>query len=96
MNDDSDAALPEILPSKSRTNYEEAYSSYDQWKKSNTLTETNEKVLLAYFQQLSEEYEPPTMWSTHSMLKSVIKLKENINIDKFTEDSAFLKQKSRG
>lgn len=94
--DMANEARADILPEKSKKNYEIAYASYVEWKDSKSLNGTNEIILLAYFKTLSEKYKPPTLWSHHSMLKSMICLKEKINIDKFLEVSAYLKKKSHG
>lgn len=89
-------ALADILPEKSKKNYEAAYATFTEWKNSKNLKESNEVILLAYFKMLSEKYKPPTLWSNYSMLKAMIQLKEKINIEKFLEVSTFLKKKSHG
>lgn len=92
----AESALDELIPTKSRKIYEYVYSAYVNWKTSKGITDTSEKVLLAYFKMLSNEYKPAILWGNFSMLKLMIKLKEKIDINKFTEISAFLKQKSKG
>ena len=56
----------------------------------------SESVLLAYFKTLSENYQPSTLWSQYSMLKSVIVNKRNVNIGNYLLLIAFLKRKSKG
>lgn len=92
----ADAGLAEVIPEKSKDNYEKVYHAYEEWKIRKGITVTCEKVLLAYFKEQSEKYKPTTLWSQFSKLKCMINLKEKINVDKFAEMSAFLRQKSRG
>lgn len=94
--DAANAALSQILPEKSKVSYNKAYSSFCTWKNVKGATETTETVLLAYFKELSDQYKPTTLWSQFSMLKTMLNLKEKVDIDKFLELPAFLKQKSRG
>ena len=56
----------------------------------------SESVLFAYFKTLSENYQPSTLWSQCSMLKSVIVNQRNVNIDNYSLLTAFLKTKSKG
>lgn len=92
----AEEARNDLLPEKSRKNYESHYASFVQWKEKNSITGTNETVLLAYFKNLTKNYKPTTFWSQHSMLKTMISLKERVNIDNFSEVTAYLKKQSHG
>ena len=44
----------------------------------------------------SQEVKPSTLWSKYSMIKAVLSVKENIEINKFSRVIAFLKRNSVG
>ncbi|XP_051174802.1 uncharacterized protein LOC127290344 [Leptopilina boulardi] len=92
----AEEALADILPEKSKKNYEFVYANFVEWKDSNNVKKTSETVLMSYFKMLSQKYKPPTLWSHYSMLKSMIHVKEKISLEKYLELSAFLKKMSRG
>jgi hypothetical protein len=56
----------------------------------------SEKVLLAYLDEKSEKLKPPTLWSTFSMLKAMLNVKENIDVRKVPTNVPYLKNKSVG
>lgn len=85
-----------LIPSKSKFIYQQAYESFKKWKSSRNTNLTSENVLLAYFNVLLDKYKPSTLWAQHSMLKSMIKLEENIDIGTYVRLNAFLKTKSKG
>lgn len=45
----------------------------------------------SYFYVLSEQYSPSTLWARYSMLRSVLKVKHNIDIDRYHTLKSFLK-----
>jgi hypothetical protein len=47
------------------------------------VVKTSEKVLLAYLEEKSSKITPPTLWSSYSMLKPTLNVKENIDVRKF-------------
>ena len=71
------------------------YNQFLKWKANNDTTLTSENVLLAYFDFLSSKNAPNTVWSIWSMLKSMIKRRENINIKDFSELQGFIKTNSK-
>ncbi|XP_051158528.1 uncharacterized protein LOC127279910 [Leptopilina boulardi] len=85
-----------LLPTKSKAIYESAYNAYSEWKKSRNVNATSESTLLVYFDELSKKYKSTTLWSLHSKLKSTIKIKEKVDIDKYKALSAFMHSHSRG
>jgi integrase len=53
-------------------------------------------VLLAYLDEKSAKLKPPTLWSTFSMLKAMLNVKENIDVRKVPTNVPYLKNKSVG
>jgi hypothetical protein len=52
--------------------------------------------MTAYMRQLSERIKPSTLWTTYSMLRTTLSIKENVDISKFCKLRSFLKLKSSG
>lgn len=90
------AATKNLLPFKSRNRYEQVYRNYEAWKASKRATSNSERVLLSYFSELGEKYSPGTLWARYSMLKSTMKINDNIDISTYSSVVALLKQKYRG
>ena len=88
-------AAQNALPKKSKQKYVIAYDAFLKWKQSNKAI-VSENCLLVYFQGLIAKYKPTTVWSQYSMLKSILKIKENIDISKFYTLNATIKQYSVG
>lgn len=56
----------------------------------------SENVFLAYFNELANKYKPNTLWCIYSMLRSMIRTKNGIDIKTYTNLMAFLKRRSDG
>lgn len=87
-----------LVSDKSKGNYNSRYRLFVEWRKkySNT-NDLTEDVLLAYFKELSDKnYLPSTLWSIYSILKTMLKEKENFDITGYLNLNDFLKEKSRG
>ena len=87
-----------LLPDKSKKGYENGYNNFKNWcdkngVQSNVISET---VVLAYFGELAQNKKPSTLWSTYSMLRTVINIKHNCDISKFPLLMAFLKNQNIG
>lgn len=91
----AESASTALLPEKSKSVYELEYTKYTTWRQSHEATATSQNVLLAYFKILLEKYKSTTLWSTHYKLKSIISIKEKINISIYADLNAFLKRQSR-
>lgn len=89
------ASIENVLPDKSKKKYEKCYEEFVQWKLSKKAI-TSENCLLVYFQDVVDKYKPTTAWSMYSMLKCMIKIKENIDISKFHKLIAKLKKHAIG
>lgn len=86
------------ISEKSKHRYESMYEALEKWKAENKILQNlfSEEVLQWYIRDLSTKKSPSTLWCTYSMLKSVIKLKHNIDIGQYAELIAFLKDQSKG
>lgn len=84
------------LPAKSREKYESVYEKFLEWRKTKEFDSFSEDVLMTYFNELSTNVKPSTLWSQFSMLKSTINANNNIDIGTYTKLSAFLKQQATG
>ncbi|CAK1580078.1 unnamed protein product [Parnassius mnemosyne] len=52
--------------------------------------------MLAYFSELSAKLKPSTLWSRFSMIKSMLKIRNNVDISEYSKLNAFLKRQSDG
>lgn len=88
----------DTLPLKSSDRYELLYKTYQDWKKENhaSLSNNEENNLLVYFKILKGKVKPTTMWSVWSMLRKTLGTKENINIKNFISLKSFIKNANKG
>lgn len=84
-----------LLPEKSRERYEKEYSVFKKWLEERGVKKISEDATLVYFSQRARELKPSTLWSKYSMLRSVLNVRENIDI-KFPKLVAFLKREASG
>jgi hypothetical protein len=78
----ANAAIATIIPGKSKIQNERAYIQFREWCTTKNVVRISEKVLLAYLDEKSAKLKPPTLWSTFSMLKAMLNVKENIDVRK--------------
>ncbi|KAH0814301.1 hypothetical protein GEV33_008491 [Tenebrio molitor] len=81
-----------LLPVKSKAAYEKVYASFCYWRENNKVSAVTEEVILAYLDEKQETLSPASLWPHYSMLKSSLKVKENLCIEKFCSVTAYLKQ----
>ncbi|KAJ3662389.1 hypothetical protein Zmor_006740 [Zophobas morio] len=86
----------DLLPAKSRQMYEKEYQIFLRWKEEKKIVVVDEDVMLNYLHEKSQEVKPSTLWSKYSMIKAVLSVNENIEINKFSRVIAFLKRNSVG
>lgn len=86
----------ELLPKKSRKLYEQQYEAFQKWCRVQNVEKPTENALLVYFDEKAKVVCASTLWAHYSMLKSVINIRENIDISKFPKLLAFLKRKNEG
>lgn len=97
LRDAAKRATLDLLPSKSRQQYDIAYKKFTDWCKVNKIFgNLNENVFLAYFEEKSHIWKSPSLWSHFSMLKSSVSVHQNKDISKYFKVIAFLKRKSEG
>lgn len=90
-------AVEGIIPVKSKSVYEKEYSRFIQWTNDNSVKTVNETVLLAYFQELTADFSPNSLWTKFSMLRKELMVKKVVNsAKKFSQLEAYLKQRSKG
>lgn len=89
-------ASESLLPSKSRERYETTYQKFMDWRLENNTNSFSENVLLAYFQELSNQMKPTTLWSIYSMLRTTLNIYNNLNITAYAKLTDFLKSNSYG
>ena len=83
-----------LLPTKSREVYQCAYNRFMRWCSEKGIKSYSETVLLAYFGNLSAKMKSSTLWSQYSMVKSMLNLKNGVDISKIYEvDGIFEKAK---
>lgn len=62
-------AMRRILPKRSVQRYELMYKIFMEWQEKKNMRSFDERVLVAYFSSIAEQYAPSTLWSRYSMLK---------------------------
>ncbi|KAJ3659366.1 hypothetical protein Zmor_011056 [Zophobas morio] len=60
----------DLLPSKSRKQYEKEYQAFKEWQTKNKVLAVNEDVMLTYIHEKSKYLKPSSVWSKYSMLKT--------------------------
>lgn len=88
------------MTKKSEKQYRESYDKFMQWRKEVNCSEDeiNEDQLLSYFTYFLEEKgaKPSTLAGTHSMLKSMLYQKHNIDLRTFSRLSEYTKEQIAG
>lgn len=91
------SAVSSLLPEKSKRKYEQVYERFIRWcNQKGVKNETSDKVLLAYFEELSKMYKSSSLWAYYSMLRATTLAKKNVDISKHNQLIAFLKRKADG
>ena len=83
INEIANAAINNLLPVRSKNQYEKCYIQFREWCELKKVKKISENVLLASFEEKSMKVKAPTLWSTFSMLKATLNIKENIDLRKF-------------
>lgn len=90
-------ATLDLLPKKSRQQYDIAYNRFMEWCKLKKVEgKFSETVLLAFFEEKSKLWKSSTLWSNFSMIKAGLHIKNDVDIGKYYKLIAFLKRKSVG
>lgn len=78
--DEAAAVSRDLLPTKTSNRYEKEYKVFTAWRNSKNVKVVNEDVLLCYLSGLSKKFAPNSLWTKISMLKTCLKLHENVDI----------------
>lgn len=90
------SATGNLLPIKSRSQYERQYRIFMDWRLENKIESFSENVLLIYFKNLCAKMKPSSLWAIYSMLRMTVNLKNDVDISKYPKLCAFLKRTSDG
>jgi hypothetical protein len=85
-----------LLPVKSKEIYEKTYALFRKWCSEKNIKKITENVMLAYLEEKSKIVRSSTLWSTFSMLKSTLNVKENVDLKQFPRLVPYLKNKAVG
>ena len=88
-------AIGGLVPQKTQAQYFKTYKRFEEWMVTKGATKITENVLLAYFEELSNDKKPTTLWSEYSMLKKMLRVNQAIDLGSFLSVSDLLKQKAR-
>jgi hypothetical protein len=84
-----------LLPIKSKDVYEKELQNFNAWKQERGVSGIKEDVILAYFLSLQKKCASSSMWTKYSMLKTTLKVHNNLDISKYGKLKAYLKSQSR-
>ncbi|KAK4875617.1 hypothetical protein RN001_012039 [Aquatica leii] len=87
--------LKNLLPSKSKSEYEKAYSKFLEWSHANNVTVVTENVMISFFKGKRETFKSSTLWKLYSMLRTMLNIRQNIDIAKFANLQVLLKNYSK-
>ncbi|KPJ07896.1 hypothetical protein RR48_12738 [Papilio machaon] len=73
-------ASENILPEKSKIRYIPTYNEFIARREKKKANRFSENVMLAYFSELSAKLKPSTLWSRFSMIKSMLKITNDVDI----------------
>lgn len=76
--------MRQLIPEKSQKKYEKQYKNFKKWQNENNINEVSETIMLAYFSDISKRVKHSSIWSYYSMLKSMLALKDNVDISKYS------------
>lgn len=93
LEEAAERALQKLIPAASKVRYEKTYELFKNWCNAKKVKEVNEKILLAYFELSLGTIKTSTAWSTYSMLKKTLRVKDNIDISIYNNLRELLKRK---
>ncbi|KAJ8976436.1 hypothetical protein NQ317_008470 [Molorchus minor] len=90
------SALFDVIPKKSKRQYEKCYSEFKDWCDKQNVKTMSENILLAYLMRQSKVVKSSTLWSIYSMLKCFLNIREGIDVRRFLKLVPFLERKAVG
>lgn len=93
----ANAAIKSPIPTKSKAKYSRVYNKFMKWQTKNGLSSYSEKGFILYLSELAKKYAPSSVWCYFSMISSVIKAQEDIDImKKYTHLKVFANNMAKG
>jgi hypothetical protein len=87
-----DCAVSNLIPEKSKRQYDKCYNDFKEQCNKNNVKTVSENVVLAYLMEKSKTVKSSTLWSTYSMLKLTLNIRDGIGVTKFLKLVPFLKK----
>jgi hypothetical protein len=81
-----------LIPEKSKRQYDKCYNDFKERCNKNNVKTVSENVVLAYLMEKSKTVKSSTLWSTYSMLKLTLNIRDGIGVTKFLKLVPFLKK----
>ena len=89
-------AREELIPVKSRGRYLRALNLFKMWQVENDCVGNYEEdVVLAFVNCFCDKNSVSTAWATYSMIKKVLQITEDVNIEFASSVNNFLKVRTR-
>ena len=68
----ANTAVNNLIPKKSKKQYENAYKEFKSWCMKNKANKISENILLAFFEEKSKSVKSSTLWALYSMIKTTL------------------------
>jgi hypothetical protein len=88
----ADCAVSNLIPEKSKRQYDKCYNDFKERCNKNNVKTVSENVVLTYLMEKSKTVKSSTLWSTYSMLKLTLNIRDGIGVTKFLKLVPFLKK----
>jgi hypothetical protein len=88
----ADCAVSNLIPEKSKRQYDKCYNDFKERCNKNNVKKVSENVVLAYLMGKSKTMKSSTLWSTYSMLKHTLNIRDGIGVTKFLKLVPLLKK----
>lgn len=89
----AEKATEGLIPTKSNKAYKKQFDIFSTWCEHNNVKLITENVLMAYFHTISDK-KSSTLWTTYSILRTMINIRYNIDISKYLRLQGQLKRHS--
>lgn len=97
INEEASIATLDLLPRKSRTQYQIAYNKFVKWCQEKGVSGSyTENIFLAYFAERAKVWQSSTLWANYSMIKAMLRIDKNVDISKHYKLIAYLKRQAEG
>ena len=84
------------VPDKSNKRYMTVYNEFKTWLETKNIATLTEDTLINYFKEVSKTLTSATLWSRYSMLKTTLRVYDDIDISVYRNLSAYLKKENEG